>query len=126
PGNIFEISSYYPLPTLHVFHHFAGTYRQADANHIELKTYLDGALVQTRLFLGSLRNTVNNQAVVIGNANGGTGTSFLGVIDEVTLYNRVLGAAEIAAIYHADSAGKCPLPTENTGPTAHIALWPPF
>lgn len=119
PGNIFEISSYYPLPTLREFHHFAGTFRQVDPTHIELKTYLDGALVQTRVFSGNLANTVNDMDVAIGNARGGAGTSFLGVIDEVSLYNRVLSADEVLAIYNAGSAGKCP-PTGE--PTAHIAL----
>lgn len=34
--------------------------------------------------------------------------SFLGLIDEVSLYNRTLDLSEIAAIYAAGSAGKCP------------------
>jgi hypothetical protein len=33
--------------------------------------------------------------------------SFLGLLDEVEVFNRVLSGTEIAAIYKADSAGKC-------------------
>jgi subtilisin-like proprotein convertase family protein len=34
------------------------------------------------------------------------GTSFLGNLDEISIYNRALSASEIAAIYNAGSAGK--------------------
>jgi hypothetical protein len=37
------------------------------------------------------------------------------LLDEVSLYNRVLSASELLAIYNADSAGKCP--TANIAPT---------
>jgi hypothetical protein len=40
---------------------------------------------------------------------------YQGLLDEVSLYNRVLSAAELLAIYNADSAGKCP--TANIAPT---------
>jgi hypothetical protein len=39
------------------------------------------------------------------------GNSFLGSIDEVSVYNRALSAAEIQSIYNADGAGKCTAPT---------------
>src|SRR6185503_8635811 len=71
PGNIFEISSHYPLPTTGEFHHFAGTYRQVDPGHIQLITYLDGVAVRTRVFSGNLANTRNNMALAIGSARGG-------------------------------------------------------
>jgi len=35
---------------------------------------------------------------------------FNGKLDELSLYNRALASNEIAAIYLAGSAGKCPLP----------------
>src|SRR5207249_4082770 len=34
--------------------------------------------------------------------------SFLGLIDEVSVYSRALSASEVASIYNAGSAGKCP------------------
>ena len=37
-------------------------------------------------------------------------TFSLGLIDEVSIYNRALAAGEIVAIYNSNAAGKCPLP----------------
>jgi len=110
-----------------VFHHFAGTFRQVDATHIELKTYLDGALVQTRLFSGNLANTVNDMPLAIASARGGAGGgAFRGVIDEISLYNRVLSGEEVQAIYHAGSSGKCVPTGGNTPPSPHIVVSPRF
>jgi hypothetical protein len=103
----FEISAYQPLPTVGVFHHYAGTYRQADSTHVELKTYVDGALVRTRTILGNLGRTVNNAPLSIGTEGAGAGAVFKGVIDEVSLYNRALSAGEILSIYNAGVSGKC-------------------
>ena len=41
------------------------------------------------------------------NLNANNNASFLGSIDEVSVYNRALSANEIFAIYAAGSAGKC-------------------
>lgn len=106
PGNTFEIAAHFPLPSLSEFHHFAGTYQQVDATHIELKMYIDGVLLETRAFAGNLANTLNNAPVAIG-AVSGSCCNFRGIIDEVSLYNRELTPAEIQAIYGAGSAGKC-------------------
>ncbi|HXU75981.1 MAG TPA: LamG-like jellyroll fold domain-containing protein, partial [Methylomirabilota bacterium] len=38
--------------------------------------------------------------------------SLLGAVDEVSVYNRVLSAAEIQAIYNAGASGKCRTPTK--------------
>src|SRR5205823_5498459 len=35
------------------------------------------------------------------------GAHFVGKLDEVSIYNRVLAASEIQAVFHAGSAGKC-------------------
>jgi hypothetical protein len=96
-----------PLPAAGVFHHFAVTFRQADANNIEVKTYVDGVPVRTRTMPGVLARTVNNAPLSIGSAGDGGGAHFQGIIDEVSLYNRALSAAEIEAIFFADQAGKC-------------------
>jgi hypothetical protein len=39
--------------------------------------------------------------------NPNNGNCFQGMIDEVSVYNRALSAAEIQAIYNVDSSGKC-------------------
>jgi hypothetical protein len=38
----------------------------------------------------------------------GSGSLYNGMLDELSLYSRALGGAEIASIYHAGSNGKCP------------------
>ncbi len=43
---------------------------------------------------------------------------FRGTLDEVSLYNRVLSPAEIAAIYSATNAGKCKAPNITTQPAS--------
>ena len=46
----------------------------------------------------------------IGYIPGSAASSFLGLIDEMSVYNRALTAAEIQAIYNAGDAGKCSTP----------------
>jgi hypothetical protein len=43
--------------------------------------------------------------------SGRGGFMYHGSLDEVTLYNRALSADEVAAIFHAGSAGKCKAPS---------------
>lgn len=103
-GSDYEISAYFPVPSLNAFHHFASIFQQVDANHIQLETYLDGVLVTNKTKLGSLANTLNGAPLIIG----ATGASeyFDGIIDEFALYNRALNAGEIRSIYRADARGK--------------------
>lgn len=47
---------------------------------------------------------------------------FTGLIDEVEIFNRALTADEVAAIYNADSAGKCK-PSCASQPTQMVVWW---
>ncbi len=47
---------------------------------------------------------------------------FQGLLDEVSLYNRALSAGEIAALYNADSAGKCKAPSLTSQPQSQSVL----
>ncbi len=107
-----------PMPAAGAFHHFAGTYKQTDATHVELKIYIDGSLARSILIPGNLGNTLNDDPLIIGASReyltGGPPGQlvplepFVGIIDEVSIYNRALtGDGEIAAIYYAGGAGKC-------------------
>jgi subtilisin-like proprotein convertase family protein len=97
-------------PSKGVFHHLAGSLRQMNATQVEAKTYIDGALVKTDTLSGILANAVNTVPVTIGAEDmpgyWGTGDSFHGIMDEVSLYKRALSASEIKAIYNHGSAGK--------------------
>ncbi|MBI5774629.1 MAG: immunoglobulin domain-containing protein, partial [Verrucomicrobia bacterium] len=87
-------------PTLNRFHHLAVVRRGGVFVY-----YVDGAVA------GTVTNALNippiNTPLKIGQVEVGT---FLdGTLDEVGIYNRGLLSAEIAAIYNAQSAGKCAL-----------------
>ncbi len=97
-------------PTPDVFHHYAGTYRQVNSTQIELTIYIDGVQVRQATLLGNLQNTLNNVPLTIGASNSDGHERFNGVIDEVSLYDRALSAAEIQAIFNAGSDGKCKHP----------------
>ncbi len=60
-------------------------------------------------------------AAAIGGRADNLDNSFLGVIDEVSVYSRALSSNEIAAIYTAGSAGKC----QNNGPLAPVITLQP-
>jgi len=99
-----------PLPSAGVFHHLVATYRQATAEQVELKTYIDGQLVKTGTVSGNLARTFNTVPVTIGCSSQNGGEPFKGMIDEVSIYSRALSASEVQAIYNAGSAGKCQEP----------------
>jgi hypothetical protein len=68
--------------------------------------YMDGAVLGTATDPTSISDPA--APLTIGRAEG---FLFNGLVDEVSLYNRALTAAEIRAIYSAGSGGKCPLTT---------------
>ena len=87
--------------------HFAATYDGS-----ALRMYLNGVCEdQVAYNQGIFPGT---EALAIGAAGAHAGgqvlSPFAGLIDEPAVYNRALSASEIAAIYNASSAGKCPLP----------------
>ncbi len=87
------------------WHYVAGTY---DGSMQRL--YVDGVLEDTAAFSGPV--IVETEHVVIGNYDFDhhslpTWPSFNGLIDEAEVYDRALSAAEIQAIFDADSFGKC-------------------
>jgi uncharacterized repeat protein (TIGR01451 family) len=90
------------------WHHIAGTY---DGSTIAL--YIDGALASSTAHTGTISS--NSGFLSIGSEDGRTGTCpacvgtryYKGLIDEVTIYDRALSAAEIQAIFGAGTFGKC-------------------
>ena len=103
----FESSTYPEWPVPFVWHHVAATYRQAEPNLVELRTFLDGKLVKSALLAGSLAKSTNSYPVTIGaDAEYPTYNYFEGIIDEVSVYNRTLSPSEIEGIFRAGKAGK--------------------
>ena len=86
-----------------LFHHVAATWDQT-----AMSLYVDGVAIGTR---ASQRGTLNPAPQVplrLGSQAGlGDPFWFTGVIDEPSVWNRALGADEVAAIAGAGIAGKC-------------------
>ncbi len=104
--------------------HFVDTY---DGSKVRL--YLNGALqVEAAYSLGIFPG---NGAIGIGASVGGGSpgqflSPFQGKIDEISVYNRALTAAEIQAIYNAGSGGMCFTPTLNITHAGQsvVLFWP--
>ena len=98
--NIFDVNPPVSIFDGH-FHHVAGTY-----DGTVMKVYFDGGLIGTQAATGNIVST--NTPVLLGaGLNNGTPAYFQnGKLDEASIYNRALSAAEIQAIFNAGSAGK--------------------
>jgi len=93
-----------------VWHHLAWTYDQS-----AMKLYFNGQPVATNVIGAKVITATSSTLRISGDDNDHV--YFDGLIDEASVYNRALPAAEIAAIYNAGSAGKCGLaPTILTPP----------
>jgi hypothetical protein len=86
------------VPTLNTWTHIALTY---DGSTITL--YANGTVIGSDTASGNLTNS--GSPFVIGGRFGDL--HFNGSIDEVEVFDRALGSAEIQGIYNAGGAGKC-------------------
>jgi hypothetical protein len=95
PGNVWNNTAW-------GWTHVAITYNKTNGI---ANIYINGSIQASANVGGSLMNTATDfyMGQVPGSAN-----FYSGQLDEITLYSRPLSAAEIAAIYAAGSAGKCP------------------
>jgi len=117
--NIYDVSSYSTITTsplsFNRWYYLVGTY---DGSTMSL--YLNGSLIGTKDRTYPIVDTGNN--LMIGNADHSfaNGTSldspFLGVIDEIRIWNASLNAQEIAEYYNSIT------PFENQPPTASISV----
>jgi len=86
------------------WHHIAGTY---DGSHVRL--YVDGDEIGsgTPTNISIAYGLATNDDLLIGQFGGTCSLPFRGDVDEVEVFNRALGEAEIEAIYDAGDDGKC-------------------
>jgi hypothetical protein len=89
------------LVASNIFDHIAMTYDRASGQAV---LYLNGALVASTK-LGSFTPQTSYNLYIGQRPN--SPFLFNGLIDETSLYDRALTAAEIQAIYNAGGAGKC-------------------
>ncbi|HTL56955.1 MAG TPA: LamG domain-containing protein [Candidatus Limnocylindrales bacterium] len=80
------------------WYHIAMTY-----DGTAVKLYVDGELDGSVTANGPINSITDS--LVIGSE--GSGYFFIGLMDEIAIYDRALTATEIKAIYAADSGGKC-------------------
>jgi hypothetical protein len=98
--------------TAGVWQHVALTYDRA--THM-IRLYVNGGVVAQSAWSGDVPQTsynlwVGRRPEDCGGGCSTDGTYLTGPMDELSLYNRALATNEIAAIYAARGAGKCPLP----------------
>jgi hypothetical protein len=67
--------------------------------------YIDGVARLTTTI--TVKSTPTANFAIGSGVPDGTSQNFAGMIDEVSVYNRVLTAGEISAIFNADNFGKC-------------------
>ncbi len=84
------------------FHHVAVTKTNSSVTF-----YVDGVVISSPTYNTTF--TFNTPVAIGYNASAGAGASnsFLGVIDEMSFYNRALSSTEIQSIVNASASGKC-------------------
>ena len=96
---------------LNEWHHLAATF-----NGTEVQVYIDGVSV---LRANHMLGPENTSPFRIG-GSGDCGSGFVGLMDEIAIYNRALSSEEIATIYATGSVGMCrdlPLRVRTFSPT---------
>jgi hypothetical protein len=112
PGSLFSAGGW---------HHVALTFNESSGLAC---IYLDGSLEGSDTFGAFTPQTAWDFYLGARVTPGGT-VRWYGGLDEISLYDRALGAAEISAIYNAGSAGKCTGPPACVQPPAGLVSWWP-
>ena len=104
------------LLTTSTFQHAALTYSKTTGLAV---IYLNGAVVAQQELGTFTPLTTSDLYLGCRPAGVPVGQRFAGQMDEVSLYNRALSAAEIQTIYAAGSSGKCALPPAQSSYAAY-------
>lgn len=111
-GTTFSQASLWPNVASLTWTHVALTY---DRMSSQARIYANGVLVASTTVGTNLLTTASD--FYLGRVPGSTGT-FLGSLDEVTLYRRPLNAQEVYEVFASGSAGKCPI-DHNAAPLVY-------
>ncbi len=84
--------------------------------------YVDGVGAQSAPYNPTFSFTTS---MAVGIRSDSSASGFLGQIDEVSIYNRVLTSDEILSLYNATVAGKCyfPIPPAITGQPTNLTFY---
>jgi hypothetical protein len=93
------------------WYHVAGTWQNLNGDNTDAKIYIDGVEQTIEMSLNHGYGSTfllgyTSEPLYIGR-DGQPSGRFVGLIDEIDIYDRVLSATEIQSIYNAGSAGKC-------------------
>ncbi|MDB6027407.1 MAG: hypothetical protein JWM68_3630 [Verrucomicrobiales bacterium] len=88
--------------TTNSWSHIALTY---DAASSAVRLFLNGSVIASNQCL--LPSVISGGSLSFGGDNSRPDYSFTGMLDEVSLYDRALSAAELGAIVTSDADGKC-------------------
>ena len=94
-----------------LWHHFVAT-----NNGAITALYVDGGLVGSRSETLHSLETYNDKPISVGSNYDCTDSSFIGKMDEVRVYNRVLSSNEIALLYNAGKPNFQNLANQETAP----------
>jgi subtilase family serine protease len=106
-GNAHLIGTTSTLVKSNVFQHVALTYDKPSG---VATLYYNGAILLQQTLGSFTPQTTYDLYLGRRPLTGGTIYEWAGLMDEVTIYNRALASNEIAAVFNAGSAGKCPVP----------------
>lgn len=93
-----------------IWQHVAVTYDGSLGSHLKFKFYINGALIPSGSINAQSENNVTpGQSGVTAKIAPDTvnGNHFLGVIDELQVYNRTLSTSDVQSIYNGGAAGTC-------------------
>ncbi|HKW30378.1 MAG TPA: LamG-like jellyroll fold domain-containing protein, partial [Verrucomicrobiae bacterium] len=100
-----------------VWYHLAGTY-----DGTTVKIYVNGVLEGSAI--AGFPMDYGTRPVFIGTTGEGWDGRVQGSVDEISIYKRALSSNEIATIYRAGSAGKCPSASCVPPPSGLVSWWP--
>ncbi|MBK8741297.1 MAG: putative Ig domain-containing protein [Betaproteobacteria bacterium] len=100
-GNAYAFTAGGAIPN-NVWTHVAGVITAGG----EIRIYINGQL-QPVTSAGTPTLLANTAALRVGNSDPGLNANYTGLIDDVQIHGRALGADEIQAIHAADSHGQC-------------------
>lgn len=102
-----------------IWQHVAATYVRSNGYTV---LYVNGVPVGQATLGAFTPRTIGDLYVGVRPYDAGAGTRFVGLMDELGLYNRALSASEISGIYNAGSAGKCPVAFITSQPQGRTAV----
>ena len=103
------------------WHHVAATYDGAT-----MRLYVDGHLDNSAASTGSITSSGTFGMLIGARSDGTNASNFAGLIDELSVYNRAIGPAEVAAL--AGMSEPCAAASVGDAPTAArvLQLAPPW